>query len=55
MNLHPKIKAAIFAALAIAVVSVGNSILDVYGNTAYGPFIGAAIAAIAGYLKSSDA
>ena len=54
MKLHPKIKAAIFAALAIAVVSVGNSVLDVYGNTAYGPFIGAGIAALAGFLKSSE-
>ncbi len=53
LHLNPKVKAALFAALAVAVVSVGNSILNVYPNEAWTQLLSTLIPVIAGYLKSA--
>jgi uncharacterized membrane protein YjjB (DUF3815 family) len=56
MNLlviHPKVKAAFFAALAVALVSVGNSLTENY-KAAWVPVVAALIPVVAGYLKSAS-
>ena len=52
-KLHPKVLAALFAALAVAIVTVGNTIVNVYGDQSWTPILAALIPVLAGYLKSA--
>ena len=57
MNLlviHPKVKAAFLAALAVALVSIGNSLTANY-KAAWVPVVAVLIPVVAGYLKSASA
>lgn len=54
MHLHPKIQAALFGALAVALVTVAKSVGDVYENAEWWPYVAAAVPVIAGYLKSAE-
>lgn len=54
MNLHPKILAALLAAVAVAIVSVGNTILNVYPDAAWTTMLAALIPVVVGYLKRAE-
>ena len=53
LTLHPKIQAAALMAVLVAVVTVGNAVLDVYATTSWAPILGVVLTVLAGYLKSS--
>lgn len=53
-KLHPKILAALIAAVAVSIVNVGNSIIDVYPNAAWTQLLSAVIPVVVGYLKSAE-
>lgn len=52
-KLHPKIMAALLAALAVSIVNVGNAITDVYSNEAWTQLLSAMIPVVVGYLTPS--
>lgn len=52
--IHPKVLAALYAALAVAVVSVGNALTADYSGV-WVPVVAALIPVAAGYLKSAEA
>lgn len=53
-QLHPKIRTALIAAVVVAIVNVGNSIINVYPNEAWTQLLSAIIPVIAGYLQSAE-
>lgn len=52
--IHPKVKAAAFAALAVAIVSIGNAVTADYSGV-WVPVVAALIPVVVGYLKSAEA
>jgi hypothetical protein len=52
LPLHPKIQAALFAALATVLVSVAAAVADVYPDAPWVPIMTALVPVIAGYLRS---
>ena len=54
MNLHPKVRAALLAAVATALVSVVAAVADAYPDNAYVGIVSAFIPVVVGYLKSAD-
>lgn len=52
LDLHPKIMAALLAAVAVAVVAVGNAAAEVYPQWANIILVFAPV--IAGYLKAAE-
>jgi hypothetical protein len=52
LPLHPKIQAALFAALATIVVSVAAAVADVYPDAPWLPILTALVPVVAGYLRS---
>jgi hypothetical protein len=54
LPLHPKIKAALIAALATALVSIVAAVADVYPDNVYVGIASSLVPVIAGYLKSAD-
>jgi hypothetical protein len=55
LPIHPKIKAALFAALATIVVSVAAAVADVYPDAPWLPILSALVPVVAGYLRSAPA
>lgn len=53
LKLHPKIMAALLAAVAVTIVNVGNAIIDVYPNQVWTQLLSAIIPVVAGYLTPS--
>ena len=53
LHLHPKIAAALVAAVLVALVTIGNQIVSVYGNDWWTPILAALIPVLAGYQKSA--
>jgi hypothetical protein len=54
LNLHPKIRAAALAAVAVAVVTVGNQVIDVYQDQWWTGMLAAGLVAFAGWLKRAE-
>lgn len=54
LKLNPKIRTALVAALAVAVVNVGNAILNVYPNEAWTQLVSTLIPVVAGYLQRAE-
>jgi hypothetical protein len=55
LPIHPKIKAALFAALATILVSVAAAVADVYPDEPWVPLLSTLVPVIAGYLRSAPA
>lgn len=51
MNLHPKVRAALLAAVATALVSVAATLADVYPDNPYVKVATLFVPVVAGYLK----
>lgn len=53
LPLHPKVRAALLAALATIIVSVAAALADVYPHNPIVGVISALVPVVAGYLKSA--
>lgn len=51
-NIRPKVWAALFGALAVAVVTVGNSVISVYGDRPWINIVGFFVPVVAAWLQS---
>lgn len=54
LKLNKKIRTALIAAVAVAIVSVGNAILNVYPNEAWTQLLSTLIPVVAGYLQRAE-
>lgn len=52
-ELNPKIRYALWAAVAVGVVNVANAILNVYPNEAWTPIVSALIPVVVGWFPAS--
>lgn len=54
LKLNPKIRTALYAAIAVAIVNVGNAVLNVYPNEAWTQLVSALIPVVAGYWQRAE-